>query len=130
MRSISSIGIEIISSLASFSTTSLCRQVTITPYSLLEPTIRPFSDTFHCLIFVFFVYLALILGRGGKSVCKCKRWVLYLRRVLYLRVVALQMAYCTYLFEDTVAKIRKFEYFRPRPFDIKTPTLVRLIMAG
>ena len=68
MRSISSIGIEIISSLASFSTTSLCRQVTITPYSLLEPTIRPFSDTFHCLIFVFFVYLALILGRGEVSV--------------------------------------------------------------
>ena len=31
--------------------------------------------------------------------------VLYHRRVLYLRVVALQMAYCTYLFENSVAKI-------------------------
>ena len=33
------------------------------------------------------------------------RWVLYHRRVLYLRVVALQMAFCTYLFEDSVTKI-------------------------
>ena len=34
---------------------------------------------------------------GHKSVCKCL--VLYLRRVLYLRAVALQMAHCTFLFE-------------------------------
>ena len=33
------------------------------------------------------------------------RWVLYHIRVLYLRVVALQMAYCTNLFEDSVVKI-------------------------
>ena len=32
-------------------------------------------------------------------------WVLHHRRVLYLKVVALQMAYCTYLFKDSVAKI-------------------------
>ena len=45
------------------------------------------------------------------------------RRVLYLRVVALQVAYCTYFFENSVVKILKFEYFRPRPFNSKTPIL-------
>ena len=35
---------------------------------------------------------------------------------------------CTYLFEDSVFKIWKFEYFRPRPFNIKTPILLALNM--
>ena len=34
-----------------------------------------------------------------------KRLVLYLCRVLYLRAVALQIAYCTFLFKDSVVKI-------------------------
>ena len=70
--------------------------------------------------------IVFIIQVGQKSVPI--RWVLYHRRVLYLRVVALQMAYCTYLFEDSVVKIRKFEYFRPRPFNIKTPILLALNM--
>ena len=45
----------------------------------------------------------LIYRVGQKSVYI--RWVLDQRRVLYERVVALQMAYCTYLFDDSVVKI-------------------------
>ena len=42
---------------------------------------------------------------GGGEIKVIIRWVSYLRRILYLRVVALQMTYCTILFEDSVAKI-------------------------
>ena len=63
---------------------------------------------------------------GQKSVGK--RLVVYLRRDLYFRAVALQIVYCTFLFEDSVVKIWKFEYFRPCPFNIKTPTLFSLNM--
>ena len=44
-------------------------------------------------------------GGGGRGKSVPIRWVLYHRRVLYLRVVALQMEYCAYLFEDSVTKI-------------------------
>ena len=69
----------------------------------------------------------VLMYRVGQTLVPI-RWVLYHRRVLYLRVVALQMAYCTYLFEDSVVNILKFEYFRPRPFNIKTPILLSLNM--
>ena len=52
------------------------------------------------------------------------RWVLYHRRVLYLRVVALQMAYCTYLFENSVTKIWKSDFLGPHPINIEVLILV------
>ena len=50
------------------------------------------------------LYVYVRMYRGGQKLVPI-RWVLYHRRVLYLTVVALQMAYCTYLFEDSVTKI-------------------------
>ena len=61
-------------------------------------------------------------GGGQKSVHL--QWVLYHRSVLYLRVIALQMAYCTYLFEDSVTKIWKFDFFGPHPINIEVLILV------
>ena len=52
------------------------------------------------------------------------RWVLYHRRVLYLRIVALQMAYCTYLFEDSVTEIQKFNFLGAHPINIEVLILV------
>ena len=57
----------------------------------------------------FYIIRSPIYRVGQKSVPV--RWVLYHRRVLYLRVVALQMAYCTYLFEDCVTKKWKFDFW-------------------
>ena len=58
-------------------------------------------------------------GGGQKSKVSLQTLgLIHLRNVLYWRVVALQLAYCTYLFEDSVAKIRKFEYFRPRQLNV------------
>ena len=57
------------------------------------------------------------------------RWVLYLRRVLYLRVVALQMAKCTYLFEDSVTKIWKYDFLGPHPINIEVLILVFVNMS-
>ena len=62
-----------------------------------QPDYCPECTNYHGMNFSFYI-------QGGPKVSG-KRLVLYLRRVLYLRVVALQIAYCTFLFEDSVIKI-------------------------
>ena len=76
---------------------------------LLFQTAQFFNSEFYCFKSPKFLtdelrFLAEYYRMGQKSVPI--RWVLlYHRRVLYVRVVALQMSYCTYLFEDSVTKI-------------------------
>ena len=67
----------------------------------------PFVATLYYLYYMlihgkFHIYTG---GGGGGQKSVHLQWVLYHRSVLYLRVVALQMAYCTCLFEDSVSKI-------------------------
>ena len=86
-----------------------------------QPDYCPECTNYHGMNFSFYI-------QGGPKVSWQTFGLIYIRRVFYLRAVALQIAYCTFLFEDSDIKIWRFKYFRPSPFNIKTPILFSLNM--